>query len=69
LKVPPPDMHRSTADAHQCAARRHKHDRPKPTVAILSQLRVFGAHRPGRSPAAAWIPNTLMKCTRSDTHA
>ena len=69
LKVPPPDMHRSTADAHQCAARRRKHDRPKPTVAILSQLRVFGAHRPGRSPAAAWIPNTLRKCTRSDTHA
>src|SRR5205823_7526063 len=35
--------HRSTADAHQCAARRRKHHRPKPTVAIVSRLTVFGA--------------------------
>ena len=41
-RVRPPDAHRSTADAHQCAARRRKHDRPRPTVAILSRLRVFG---------------------------
>ena len=67
-RVPPPDTHRSTADAHQCAARRRKHHRPKPTVAIVSRLTVFGARRRGRTLAVARSdPKHIHEGTRSDT--